>query len=115
MPTVISKVKKGMPVYDEETFGPVAALIEVNDEKEAIHVANDTGYGLGASIWTNNVKKAEQLSKHLQAGNVFINEMVKSDPRLPFGGMKKSGYGRELSHYGIKEFVNIQTVYVKKS
>jgi len=114
LPTVLSNVKKGMSVYDEETFGPVAALIKVKDEKEALQVANDTCYGLGASIWTDDTKKAEQWSKHLQAGNVFINEMVKSDPRLPFGGIKQSGYGRELSQYGIKEFVNIQTVYIKE-
>lgn len=114
LPTVVSNAKKGMPVYNEETFGPVAALIKVKDEKEALEVANDTCYGLGASIWTADTKKAEQWSKHLQAGNVFINEMVKSDPRLPFGGIKQSGYGRELSQYGIKEFVNIQTVYIKE-
>ncbi len=112
VPTVLTKVKKGMPVYDEETFGPVAALIKVKDEKEAMKVANDTCYGLGASIWTSNIIKAEQWSRYLQAGNVFINEMVKSDPRLPFGGIKQSGYGRELSGYGMKEFVNIQTVYI---
>ena len=103
-----------MPVFNEETFGPVAALIKVRDEKEAIQVANDTSYGLGASIWTKDVKKGEMLSKNLNAGNVFINEIVKSDPRLPFGGIKNSGYGRELSHYGIKEFVNIKTVYINK-
>jgi len=113
-PTIISNVKKGMPVYEEETFGPVATIINVNDEKEAIKTANDTCYGLGASIWTEDVRKGQRLAKYLEAGNVFVNEMVKSDPRLPFGGIKKSGYGRELSHYGIKEFVNIQTIYMKK-
>jgi len=114
LPTVLSDVKKGMPVYDEETFGPVASLIKVKDEKEAVKIANDTSYGLGASIWTKDIEKGEALTKQVQAGSVFVNEIVKSDPRLPFGGVKNSGYGRELSHYGIKEFVNIQTVYVKK-
>jgi len=114
MPTVLSNVKKGMPVYDEETFGPVATLIKVKDEKEAIKTANDTSYGLGASIWTMNTKKGEEISEQIEAGNVFINEIVKSDTRLPFGGIKKSGFGRELSQYGIKEFVNIKTIYVKE-
>ncbi|RLF27302.1 MAG: NAD-dependent succinate-semialdehyde dehydrogenase [Thermoplasmata archaeon] len=112
-PILMSNIKKGMPVYDEETFGPVAPLIKANDEKEIIDIANDTSYGLGASIWTNDDEKAEALSKQIQAGMVFINEIVKSDPRLPFGGIKESGYGRELSQYGIKEFVNIQTVWKK--
>ncbi|HEC94865.1 MAG TPA: NAD-dependent succinate-semialdehyde dehydrogenase, partial [Thermoplasmatales archaeon] len=114
LPTLLCGVKKGMPCYDEETFGPVASLIKVKNEKEALTVANDTMYGLGASIWTKDFKKGESLTRYLEAGNVFVNEIVKSDPRLPFGGMKQSGFGRELSHYGIKEFVNIQTVYIKK-
>ena len=114
LPTLITNIKKEMPVFNEETFGPVATTIKVKDEKEAIKIANDTCYGLGASIWTKDYKKAEKLSKYIKSGNVFINEIVKSDPRLPFGGIKKSGFGRELSHYGIKEFVNIQTVYIKK-
>jgi len=115
LPTVITNIKEEMPVYKEETFGPVAAIIKVKDENEAVKIANDTCYGLGASIWTHDDKKAENLSKYIEAGNVFINEIVKSDPRLPFGGIKKSGFGRELSYYGIKEFVNIQTVYIKKT
>ncbi len=114
-PTVLTNVKKEMPVYAEETFGPVVAMIKVNDEKEAIDIANDTCFGLGASIWTKDVEKAERLSKDIEAGNIFINNIVKSDPRLPFGGIKKSGFGRELSSDGIKEFVNRQTVYVKKT
>lgn len=114
LPTVITNVKKEMPVFNEETFGPVAAVIKVEDEKEALNVANDTCYGLGASIWTGDVEKAAMLSRDIEAGNVFINDIVKSDPRLPFGGIKKSGFGRELSSYGIREFVNMQTVYIKK-
>ncbi len=115
LPTVITNIKKEMPVYNEETFGPVATIIKVKDEKETVKIANDTCYGLGASVWTKDFKKAERLSKYIEAGNVFVNEIVKSDPRLPFGGVKKSGFGRELSYYGIKEFVNIQTVYIKKT
>ncbi|WP_456406538.1 NAD-dependent succinate-semialdehyde dehydrogenase [Caldithrix abyssi] len=111
-PTVLTDVKKGMPVYEEETFGPVAAIIPVQDEDEAIAVANDSTFGLGASLWTKNIEKGKTLAREIRAGAVFINGMVKSDPRLPFGGIKKSGYGRELSHYGIKEFVNIKTVWV---
>lgn len=113
-PTVLTKVKKGMPVYDEEVFGPVAPVIEVANEAEAIRVANDTSYGLGATLFTNNMEKAKRLIPQIEAGNVFVNAMVKSDPRAPFGGVKKSGYGRELSAYGIKEFVNIKSVCVKR-
>ncbi|MEY4744527.1 MAG: hypothetical protein RL272_472 [Candidatus Parcubacteria bacterium] len=111
-PTILTGVCRGMPAYDEETFGPVAAVIEVKDEEEALVVANDTEFGLGAAIWTKDVAKAKRLAARLNAGFVAINGMVKSDPRLPFGGIGKSGYGRELSHYGIKEFVNIKTVRV---
>ena len=103
-----------MPVYCKETFGPIAALIKVRNTQEAIRKANDTCYGLGSSIWTRNVTKGERLTKQLQAGSVFVNECVQSDPRLPFGGIKNSGFGRELSCFGIKEFVNIQTIYMKK-
>lgn len=112
-PTVLSYVKKGMPAYDEETFGPVAAIIRVKNLKEAVEVANDTPYGLGVSIWTKNSKKGELLAREIEAGAVFVNGIVKSDPRLPFGGIKQSGYGRELASYGIKEFVNIQSVWIK--
>lgn len=111
--TILCNVKKGMPAYDQELFGPVASVIKVKNEEEAIKVANDTPFGLGASLWTNNLEKAKDLAKDIDSGSVFINGMVKSDPRLPFGGVKVSGYGRELSHYGIKEFVNIKTVWVK--
>jgi len=112
-PTAITNVGKGIPVYDEETFGPVGVLIKAKNEEEAIRIANDTTYGLGGSVWTKNVKRGEEIAKKIEAGMVFVNEIVKSDPRLPFGGVKRSGFGRELSHYGIKEFVNIQTVYLR--
>ena len=112
-PTILAGVNPGMRVYREETFGPVAAVIRVRDFEEAVSVANDTPFGLGVSIWTREVAKAEQAAGRLEAGSVFVNGMVKSDPRLPFGGCKESGYGRELSHFGIREFVNVQTVWVK--
>ncbi|MBL7119096.1 MAG: NAD-dependent succinate-semialdehyde dehydrogenase [Dehalococcoidia bacterium] len=113
-PTVLTSVKRGMPVYDEELFGPVAAIISVKDEEEAIRVANDSRFGLGAAIFTRDVAKGERIAANeIEAGCCFVNAFVQSDPRLPFGGVKESGYGRELSHYGIKEFVNIKTVVVK--
>jgi len=113
-PTVLTHVSKGMPAYDEELFGPVAAIITVPDEAEAIHVANDSIFGLGAAVFTQDKAKGERLAaQELEAGCCFVNTFVRSDPRLPFGGVKASGYGRELSHYGIKEFVNIKTVYVQ--
>lgn len=112
-PTVLTNVKKGMPAYDEELFGPVAAIIEAKDEKDALRLANDSIYGLGAGIFSKNRKRAEQLAaKELQAGNCFVNAFVHSDARLPFGGVKQSGYGRELSQYGIREFTNIKTVFI---
>ena len=113
-PTVLTHVRKGMPAYDEELFGPVAAIIAVPDEAEAIRVANDSSFGLGAAVFTQDKAKGERLAtQELEAGCCFVNTFVRSDPRLPFGGVKASGYGRELSHYGIKEFVNIKTVYVQ--
>ena len=112
-PTILGNVKPGMPAHDEEIFGPVASVIIVESEEEAIRVANDTPFGLGSSIWTRDVAKAKQLAPQIDAGNVFINGIVKSVPSLPFGGTKVSGYGRELSYYGIKEFVNIKTVWIK--
>lgn len=111
-PTVLSNIKKGMAAYEQETFGPVAALITAEDEVDAIRIANDTEFGLGANLWTNDINKAKELSHKIEAGSVFINGNVQSDPRLPFGGVKASGYGRELSNYGIKEFVNIKTVWI---
>ncbi len=113
-PTILTGVEKGMPVYDEETFGPVAAVIKVKDEDEAMAVANDTRLGLGSSIWTANTARAKLLAKRIDAGAVFINGMVKSDPRLPFGGVKRSGYGRELSQHGIRMFTNAKTVWIAK-
>ena len=111
--TVLSNVKKGMPAYDEELFGPVAALIKVKNEDEAIETANDSVFGLGAAVFTKDLAKGELIAKEkLDAGCCFVNGFVKSDPRLPFGGVKESGYGRELSVFGIREFVNIKTVYV---
>jgi succinate-semialdehyde dehydrogenase/glutarate-semialdehyde dehydrogenase len=113
-PTVLTDVVPGMPAYHEEMFGPVAAIIAVADEQEAIQVANETEFGLGAAVFTRNLVRGEAIAADsLQAGCCFVNAFVKSDPRLPFGGIKQSGYGRELGHYGIKEFVNIKTVYVK--
>lgn len=113
-PTVLSNVKEGMPAYDEELFGPVAAIIKATDEAEAIQIANDSIFGLGAAIFSRDVKRGERIAKEkLQAGCCFVNAFVKSDPRLPFGGIKESGYGRELSSFGIREFVNIKTVYIK--
>ena len=111
-PTVLSQVKRGMPVYHQETFGPVMAIIPVKDTHEAIEVANDSEFGLGASLWSQDLVNAEKLARQIETGAVFINGMVKSDPRLPFGGIKKSGYGRELAEYGIKEFVNIKSVWI---
>ncbi|MEO1256431.1 MAG: aldehyde dehydrogenase family protein, partial [Bacteroidota bacterium] len=111
--TILTAVKKGMPAFDEELFGPVAAVIRAKDEKEAIQLANDSKFGLGAAIFTKDQAKGERIAKEqLEAGCCFVNAFVKSDPRLPFGGIKTSGYGRELSHYGIKEFVNVKTVWV---
>lgn len=112
-PTVLTNVKKGMPAYDEELFGPVASIIEAKDEADAIRLANDSIYGLGAGIFSKNRARAEKIAAtQLQAGNCFVNAFVHSDPRLPFGGVKQSGYGRELSIFGIREFVNIKTVFI---
>jgi len=112
--TVLSNVKKGMPVYDQETFGPVSAIIKATDEADAIQIANDTIYGLGAAVFTQDEERGEQIAAHqLNAGSCSVNDMVTSDPRLPFGGIKQSGFGRELSDLGIKEFVNAKTVTVK--
>jgi succinate-semialdehyde dehydrogenase / glutarate-semialdehyde dehydrogenase len=113
-PTLLTDVKKGMPAYDEELFGPVAAIIPVKDENEAIQVANDSIFGLGSAVFTQDIKKGLRLAEEeIEAGCCFVNTYVRSDPRLPFGGIKESGYGRELAHYGIKEFVNIKTIYMK--
>jgi succinate-semialdehyde dehydrogenase/glutarate-semialdehyde dehydrogenase len=112
--TVLTGVQSGMPAYHEELFGPVASVIPVKDEQEAIRVANDSPFGLGAAVFTRDVVKGRRIAEYeLEAGSCFVNAFVKSDPRLPFGGIKESGYGRELSHFGIREFVNVKTVYVK--
>jgi succinate-semialdehyde dehydrogenase/glutarate-semialdehyde dehydrogenase len=113
-PTILENVQPGMPAYDEELFGPVAVVIRAKDEEDAIRIANDTPFGLGAAIFSENKKRAELIAEtRLDAGCCFVNDFVKSDPRLPFGGIKESGYGRELSSYGIKEFMNVKTVVVK--
>lgn len=113
-PTLLTDVGPGMPAYTEELFGPVASIIPVADEAEAIQVANDTSFGLGASVYTSDLGRGEYIASHLlEAGNCFVNSMVKSDPRLPFGGTKESGYGRELSSLGILEFTNAKTVWVR--
>jgi succinate-semialdehyde dehydrogenase/glutarate-semialdehyde dehydrogenase len=111
-PTVLANVRPGMPAYDEELFGPVASVIVVRGEDDAVRVANDSCFGLGASVWGQDRERAETVGRRIEAGAVFINDFVKSDPRLPFGGVKNSGYGRELGTYGIREFTNIQTVVV---
>jgi succinate-semialdehyde dehydrogenase/glutarate-semialdehyde dehydrogenase len=103
-----------MPAYDEELFGPVAALIGAADEADAIRIANDSPFGLGAAVFTGNAERGERIARDaLEAGACFVNGFVKSDPRLPFGGIKESGYGRELSAFGIREFVNIKAIWVK--
>lgn len=111
-PTVLSEVRPEMPAGCEEVFGPVAALLKARDAGEAIRIANSSPFGLGASLWTGDLGRARDLAGQIEAGQVFINGMVASDPRLPFGGIKKSGYGRELSELGLREFVNIQTVWI---
>jgi succinate-semialdehyde dehydrogenase / glutarate-semialdehyde dehydrogenase len=113
-PSVLTDVRRGMPAHDEELFGPVAAIICAKDEEDAIRIANDSPFGLGAAVFTRDVAHGERIAaERIEAGSCFVNAFVKSDPRLPFGGVKESGYGRELSHFGIREFVNIKTVYVK--
>lgn len=112
--TVLGDVQPGMVAYHEELFGPVAALIRAEDEAEAIRIANDTVFGLGAAVFTNDIERGKQIAEEeLEAGCCFVNDFVRSDPRLPFGGVKESGYGRELSHYGMKEFLNVKGVYIK--
>lgn len=112
--TLLTHVQKGMPAYDEELFGPVASIIIASNEQEAFEIANDTSFGLGSGIFSSNTQRAKELAEQqLDAGSVFINTFVKSDPRLPFGGIKESGYGRELSSFGIHEFVNIKTILVQ--
>jgi acyl-CoA reductase-like NAD-dependent aldehyde dehydrogenase len=111
-PTIIDNVAPDMAAFCEETFGPVAAIVRARDEDDAIRLANQTEFGLGAAIWSNDSAKAKRMARQIDAGAVFINGMVASDPRLPFGGIKHSGYGRELGDFGLKEFVNIKTLWV---
>jgi succinate-semialdehyde dehydrogenase / glutarate-semialdehyde dehydrogenase len=112
LPTIIDNVTPGNAVFDEETFGPVAAIVRADSDEEAIALANRTEFGLGASLWTGDIVRGRQLARQIEAGAVFINAMVASDPRLPFGGIKRSGYGRELGYYGIREFTNIKTLWI---
>ena len=111
-PTIISNVTPNMPVFREETFGPAAAVITARDADHAVELANDSDFGLGGNLWTRDIERGRALARHLESGGVFINGMTASDPRLPFGGIKRSGYGRELSSFGIREFVNIQTIWI---
>ncbi|MCA9220971.1 MAG: aldehyde dehydrogenase family protein, partial [Planctomycetales bacterium] len=112
-PTVLSGVEPGMAAFDEETFGPVAAVVRARDVEQGVELANRSRFGLAASVWTADAARGEQLAGKLECGCVFVNEIAKSDPRVPFGGIKKSGFGRELSGFGIREFTNIKTVWMK--
>lgn len=112
-PTILVDINSSMPAYSEEIFGPVAAVIIAKDEAEVIKIANDSDFGLSASLWTEDTKLAEKIAARLEVGSVFINGMVKSDPRLPLGGVKRSGFGRELYSFGIREFVNVKSVWIK--
>jgi succinate-semialdehyde dehydrogenase/glutarate-semialdehyde dehydrogenase len=111
-PAVVVGVRPGMPLFDEESFGPAAAVVKARDAAEAVLLANDSKYGLGGALWTRDVERAKRLAARMESGAVFINGMTASDPRLPFGGVKRSGYGRELSYFGIREFMNVQTVWI---
>lgn len=112
-PSILDRVEPGMRAYHEELFGPVAIVIRARDEADALRIANESEFGLGGSVWTRDLERGERLARQVQSGATFVNGFVKSDPRLPFGGTKRSGYGRELSHHGIHEFVNVKTIWIK--
>jgi succinate-semialdehyde dehydrogenase / glutarate-semialdehyde dehydrogenase len=114
-PTVITDIPEDSPAYVEEIFGPVASLFRARDIEDAVRIANDTTFGLGSSAWTNDPAEQERFVNEIEAGMVYINRMTESTPEVPFGGAKNSGYGRELSHYGIREFTNIKTVWIDES
>jgi succinate-semialdehyde dehydrogenase/glutarate-semialdehyde dehydrogenase len=111
-PTILTDVRPGMPAFDEETFGPVAAMIRVKDEAEAVAMANHSRFGLGASVWTANTERANRIASQIESGMVFVNSMTRSDARMPFGGVKSSGFGRELWVQGLRSFANVKTVCV---
>jgi succinate-semialdehyde dehydrogenase/glutarate-semialdehyde dehydrogenase len=110
--TILGDVAPGMPAYEEELFGPVASILRVSDDAEAVRVANDTLFGLGGSVWTRDADRGDRIARQLQVGAAFVNAIVRSDVRLPFGGTKRSGFGRELAEHGIHEFMNIKSVYI---
>jgi acyl-CoA reductase-like NAD-dependent aldehyde dehydrogenase len=107
---VVANVTPEMPIAREEVFGPIAPVLVVRDDEEALRMANATDFGLGGSVWTRDLERGERIARRVEAGSVFVNSIVKSDPRMPFGGVKKSGIGRELSQYGLREFVNVQGI-----
>ena len=113
-PTILIEVRPGMPGFDEELFGPVASIIRARNEENAINIANQSRFGLGASLWSSDKHKARILARKVETGAVFINAMVASHPKVPFGGIKDSGYGRELSYLGIREFMNAKSIWVSK-
>lgn len=112
-PAVVTNVTPDMKLLGEEVFGPILPIVVAGDEDEIVRIANATEYGLGASVWSRDLGRAEAMARRIVAGCVAVNDMVKSDPRLPFGGVKKSGVGRELSHYGLKEFTNVKTIMIQ--
>jgi succinate-semialdehyde dehydrogenase/glutarate-semialdehyde dehydrogenase len=111
-PTVVTDTKCGMRLVDEEVFGPIAPIIRVRDEAEAVALANASEFGLGGSVWTRDLAAGERVARQVESGTLFVNSITKSDPRMPFGGVKNSGLGRELSHYGLKEFVNVKGINI---
>jgi len=114
--TLLSNVKPGMPAFDDELFGPVFSIIKADSDKDAIDLANLSDFGLGASVFTENIRRGEDIARNkIFSGSCFVNDFVKSDPRLPFGGVKQSGYGRELASHGMLEFVNIKTIVIKSN